>query len=306
LDLSILIVSYNTCSLTLECLAAVFRETRDVEFEVIVVDNASADGSAEAIRAQFPQVRLIASPKNLGFAAGNNHAASFATGSRLLLLNPDTVVLDRAVDKIHRFAKTVDAIVGGRTLFADGALNPSSCWGKPTPWSVFCLGVGLASVFRRSPIFDPESLGSWDRKDDRPVDVISGCFLLLERSLWDRLGGFDLDFFMYGEDFDLCLRAAALGAPCWVCSEAEIIHYGGASERVRADKMVRLFTARTQLYRRHWPKAWHGFGERMHDAWAGSRFLAYAAATVFIPRLRESRETWRGIWQRRAAWHAAV
>ena len=302
LQLSVLIVSYNTKALTLECVASVIRETRDVAYEIIVVDNASTDGSADAIAKEFPEVHVIASEKNLGFAGANNYAAARARGRTLLLLNPDTVVLDRAVDRLFEFARHHAGIVGGRTLFADGRLNPSSCWGRPTPWSVFCLATGAASAWRRSRFFNPEGLGSWQRDDDRQVDIVSGCFLMLERSLWDRLAGFHLDFFMYGEDADLCLRAAGLGAPSWVCGEARIVHYGGASERVRADKMVRLFTARVQLYERHWPPRWRSFGVHMHDLWAATRWLAWAGLATLRPRFAAERDSWKDVWRRRRAW----
>ena len=127
--LSILVVSYNTRAMTLDCLRSVVAETR-TPYELIVLDNASADGSAEAVAAEFPQARLIASPENLGFAEGNNVAAQEARGEYLLLLNPDTLVLRGSLDRLLDFARAEPGagIWGGRTLFADGRLNPSSCW----------------------------------------------------------------------------------------------------------------------------------------------------------------------------------
>ena len=211
--LSILVVSYNTRELTLACLESVYAQTTDLDFEVIVVDNASEDGSAKSIADAFPQVKVIESVENLGFARANNLAARSASGEYLLLLNSDTVVLDRAINRILNFARVRPeaGIVGGRTVFADGSLNASSCHGRQTPWGLFCLGTGLAAVFRGSRWFDPESLGSWQRDTVAEVDAVSGCFLLIRRELWEKLGGFDESFFMYGEDMDLCLRAGIRG-----------------------------------------------------------------------------------------------
>lgn len=213
LDVSILIISYNTRELTLACLESVYAQTAGVSFEVIVVDNASIDGSAAAVAERFPQCRLVALEKNVGFAGGNNLAAKHATGRYLLLLNPDTVVLENAAGRAVRFAdEHADAgIVGGRTFFGDGSLNRNSCHGAPTPWSLFCMGTGLSSLLRRSGWFNPEGLGSWKRDSVRSVDAVTGCFLLIRRELWEKLGGFDESFFMYGEDTDLCQRAWRAG-----------------------------------------------------------------------------------------------
>jgi GT2 family glycosyltransferase len=298
---SILVISHNTRELTLACLRSLFEQTHGLEFEVIVVDNASTDGSAEAIAVAFPSARLIEPGTNLGFAAGNNLAARHARGELLLLLNPDTVIQDGAVQKAVAFARDNPeaGIVGGRTLFADGTLNPSSCHGRPTPWSLFCAGVGLSSVFRRSPWFDPESLGPWRRDTVREVPAVTGCFLLIRRELWERLGGFDESFFMYGEETDLCLRAAKLGQRCVICPDAQLIHYGGRSERARADKMVKLFRAKAQLFERHWRPGWIGFGIAMLKLWALTRMVAFGLASLVSPRRAEAYETWREIWRRR-------
>jgi GT2 family glycosyltransferase len=291
-DISVVIVSFNTREMTLACLASVFDQAREATLEVIVLDNASTDGSAEAIRQQFPKVRLLAREDNLGFAGGNNVAAGEATGRYLLLLNPDTVILDRAIDKAFAFSERhPNAIVGGRTFFGDGSLNRSSCHGWPTLWGVTCQGLGLSSLFRRSRLFNPEGLGAWDRSTDRRVPVVTGCFLMLPRDVWERLGGFDESFFMYGEETDLCMRAAKLGIDRWICGDATLIHYGGASDRVRADKMVKLFQAKAKLYRKHWSPAAAAYGVAMLRLWAASRALA--------GRLGSRAGAWPEIWRRR-------
>ena len=300
MDISVLIISYNTRDLTLACLESVFAQTR-AEMEVIVLDNDSSDGSAQAIADRFPQVRLIRSTENLGFAQGNNVAAQQATGRYLLLLNPDTLVLDGAIDKLVAFAKTrPDAdIFGGRTLFPDGSLNPASCWRRATPWSVSCVALGFTSLFPRSSLFAPESYGGWRRDSVREVDIVSGCFFLIRRTAWDELGGFDPAFFMYGEEADLCLRARRMGYRCLICPDATIVHYGGASEKVRADKMIRLFTAKAELFRRHWRAGWVPFGVAMLRVWALTRLAASRAIAMVRPTRDESYLIWRDIWTRR-------
>lgn len=307
--LSILIVSYNTREMTLDCLRSVYEQTRDVSFEVLVVDNASTDASADAIAAKFPQVRLWALDDNLGFAGGNNFAAQHATGDWLLLLNPDTVVLDRAIDRLVEFAErrqTDDpayGIFGGRTLFGDRSLNPTSCWNRPTVWSMVCLGTGLLSVFRKSSIFNPEAMPGWKRDSVRDVDIVTGCFFLLRRELWNRLGGFDPAFFMYGEEADLCLRARQRGLRGLICPDATIVHYGGASEKVRAAKMIRLFRAKAQLFHRHWSPMAARFGVAMLDLWTLSRLAAFTVAGAVRARYQDSAATWRDVWKGRSEWH---
>lgn len=297
--LSIIVISYNTAEMTLACLRSVVAETT-CDYELIVLDNASPDGSAERIAAEFPDIRLIASPDNHGFARGNNIAAREARGEYLLLLNPDTLVLDGAIDALMDFAtqRPEAGIWGGRTYFGDGSLNPSSCWHRMTLWNVFCRTAGLTGIFKGSALFNQESFGNWDRSDERQVDIVSGCFFLIRRADWEALGGFDLAYVMYGEEADLCLRAARdLGVRPRVTPAARIVHYGGASEAVRADKMVRLMKAKMTLINRHFPAWQTPLARWLFGLWPWSRALA--------ARLR-GRDTggWAEIWARRNEWRA--
>ncbi|MEW5964823.1 MAG: glycosyltransferase family 2 protein [Pseudomonadota bacterium] len=306
IEVSILVVSFNTRALTLAALDSVLAETRGIDVEVIVVDNASSDGSAEAIASHPLGVRLIALADNLGFARANNLAAKTAKGRYLLLLNPDTVVLDRAITRLVAFADAEPQarIWGGRTLFPDGSLNPASCWRRMTLWNLVCRASGLTGLRPRSELFNGEAYGDWPRDSVRRVDIVSGCFLLIERALWERLDGFDPAFFMYGEEADLCLRAEALGARPLVTPDATIIHLGGASERARADKMVRLLAAKAALIARHFPPARRSAGLALLALWPLTRWIALAAAARLTGSTsrHESAAVWRTIWRRRTEW----
>jgi GT2 family glycosyltransferase len=307
-ELSVILVSYNTRELTLEALRSLMRETDPDLYELIVLDNASSDGSAEAISTEFPEVDLRALDVNLGFASANNFGAIEAQGQYLLLLNPDTVVLNNAVGRLHQFAKRHPEakLWGGRTLFPDNTLNPSSCWNRMTMWSIFCQMTGLKALFPDSVLTNSEALGRWRRDTIREVDVVSGCFLMIENALWKKLDGFNVEYFMYGEDADLCLRAQRAGARPTICPEAEIIHYGGASESAKADKMKRLLTAKTTLMRHHWSKVPQFFGYFIFWAFPLPRIVGYQITSW--SRGRESDydnvETWMAVWRSRADWLA--
>ena len=302
---SILVVSYNTKAMTLDCLRSLEAETT-VPHETIVVDNNSPDRSAEAVAEAFPHLRLIASRDNLGFAKGNNVAAEEARGEYLLLLNPDTVVLERAIDRLVAFADANPAagIWGGRTLNADMSLNRMSAFGDLTLWGLFCRATGLALAFPRSDLLNPDEMGGWDRSTERDVDVVQGCFFLIRRELWDRLGGFDLTFVMYGEEADLCRRARAIGARPRMTPEATIIHYAGASSRKRSDKEILVFKAKATMIRRHLP-AWQrplALGLLALWPWtrmAGGTILARATGK---PGFAEAAGHWRAVWLARARW----
>ncbi|MFN3868545.1 MAG: glycosyltransferase family 2 protein [Hyphomicrobiaceae bacterium] len=308
-EVSILVVSYNPRARTLAAISSAAAETRS-RHEIIVVDNASADGSAAAIAAHPAAPRLIALDDNIGFARANNVAARAATGDYLLLLNPDTVVLGGAIDQLLAFARARPSagIWGGRTLFADGRLNPSSCWRRMTVWNLFCRATGLTGIFPGSRLFNSEAMAGWRRDTVREVDIVSGCFLLIRREMWQRLGGFDPTFFMYGEEADLCLRARAVGARPVVTPKATIVHLGGASEATRAGKMVRLLAAKTTLIDRHMPPMTRTIGRTLLRLWPLTRWLALAAATTLTANLRagQAAATWREIWDRRGEWQRGL
>ncbi len=305
-ELSILVVSYNTKALTLEALRSLFRFPPPVNFEVIVLDNASSDSSFEAIHAEFPTLQAIAHPTNVGFAAANNLAAELVRGRRILLLNPDTITLENSHRALWAFAEREPwrGIWGGRTLFPDLTLNPTSCWRRMTLWSLFCGGVGLTHLFPRSALFSSEAYGDWKRDRVRDVDIVTGCFLLIDTSLWRGLGGFDPTFFMYAEEADLCLRAKAGGARPGISPEAEIVHMGGMSEATGADKIVKTARGRVTMMRKHWNPLSAVIGRALLLLWSGLRYLG----SRFLSGRRDApgaaREKWGDVWRRRREWLA--
>lgn len=303
-ELTVIIVSYNTRDLTLKALETLYSTTRKTRFRTVVFDNASQDGSAEAIAEAFPQVELIASPENLGFARANNLVAAQVRTEWLLLLNPDTECHDGAVDNLLAFSKENPqaGITGGRTVFPDGSLNIASCWMRITPWSAFCKATGLSLLFSGSRFFNSEGIGNWQRDSVREVDIVVGCFFMISRTLWNRLGGFDLKYFMYGEEADLCLRARVLGFRPMITPEAQIMHLVGAASKTQSHKQILGAKGRMTLMQDHWP-AWQvPFGRATLAVWAGSRALAAGAIAKLTGRNPETARKWAGVWAARRDW----
>jgi len=306
-ELALLIVSHNTRDMTVDCIRSIQEETTGIDYEIIVIDNASRDGSVESIRKEFPTVKLIDSEKNLGFAAANNVAAKEAAGTFLMLLNPDTLVQDGAVAKIYRFAReNPDAgIIGGKVVDVNGTVDRNFCRHRSTPWTMLCAASGLAALFRRSGFFNLEHYGSWDRESVRRVDILSGCFILIARDLWSALEGFDESYYMYGEDTDLCLRAKKMGSHCLYTPDAVITHFGGASETTKENTMVLLLSAAATSMRKHWGRLSIRFGLAMLWLMALRQYM-----TIYLRNLTPGTDRsaelmeWKKIWRRRKEWLA--
>lgn len=303
-ELTVIIVSYKTRELTLKCLETLYETTKETRFHTVLLDNDSGDGTAEAVAEAFPQVELIASRENYGFAKGNNIVAEAASTEWLLLLNPDTECHAGAIDNLMAFARAHPeaGITGGRTVFPDGSLNIASCWMQITPWSTLCNALGLSSALRNWELFNPEGIGGWQRDTVREVDIVVGCFMLLKRELWNELGGFDLKYFMYGEEADLCLRAKAMGYRPMITPDAQIMHLVGASSAgVQARKYNMIAKARATLIRDHWAPGWVPFGLAMLSLWAGLRAVLLGAVAR-AGKKRESAQKWADVWAARHDW----
>lgn len=305
-ELTVIIVSYNTRELTLAALRTLYETTKRTRFHTVVYDNDSKDGSVEAIAAEFPQVELIASRDNIGFARANNVVAETVTTEWMLLLNPDTECHPGAIDNLMDFSRAHPeaGITGGRTVFPDGRLNIASCWRRMTLWSLFTASVGLLAAFPKSSFFNPEAMPDWKRDSVREVDIVVGCLLMIRRELWNELGGFDLRYFMYGEEADLCARARRMGYRPMVTPDAEIMHIVGAASNSLARKRIPLTKARVTLMRDHWPRWQVPIGLGLFWFSTAQRLLAATVMNKLRPseKSRSRKNLWDDMWESRADW----
>jgi len=230
MDLSIIIINWNSAEYLRNCLRSIFEHTRDLDMEVIVLDNASFDGSREVVQEQFPQVRFIQSEANLGFAKGNNSAVRQAHGSWLLFLNPDTELLGPAINRLLETGKTLPRVgaLGARLLNSDGTLQKSCVQAFPSLAKCLLDADILRQWFPKARVWGNHSLYSTDGVPV-PVEGICGACLMTARSTFDRIGGFEEDYFMYVEDLEYCLKAQKAGLQNYYVPKAVLIHHGGKS-----------------------------------------------------------------------------
>jgi N-acetylglucosaminyl-diphospho-decaprenol L-rhamnosyltransferase len=250
-DLSIVIVSWNTRELTLRCLAALGESARGLGLETIVVDNGSIDETPEAIRAQFPAVRLIEPGRNLGFSGGNNAGLAIASGRYLCLLNPDTEARPGALAALVGFLEGQPEVgaVGPRLLNADGS-EQAVGFRFPTLAQVFLDFFPLRGRFAES-----EANGRYPRAPrDRPfpIDFPLGACIVARRAAVEATGPLDEGYFLYSEEVDWCRRMQAVGWPIWCVPTAEVVHHSGQSVGQRPARMfVELHRSRRRYYARH-------------------------------------------------------
>lgn len=297
-DLSIIIVNYNTEEDTLHCLQSVY-DSGVPRLETIVVDNGSVDGSVAAIRNAFPQVDVIEAGENLGFARGVNRGVESAHGRYILLLNPDAVLMPGSLATFLAFAAEHPEyrMYGGRNLTPEGSNDPTSCWGAPTLWSLFCFATTLSTIFPRSSLFDPESLGRWQRDSVREVPIITGSLLLISRDDWNLLGGMDPRFFLYGDDAEFSIRAHRRGLRPVIVPDATIIHANGGSTANSGKKMSMVMAGKATLLNVAWSSPRARIGTLLLQTGVGLR-----AALEILTRRPDSRRTWSVVWQRRRDW----
>lgn len=228
-DLSVIVVNYNTAHLLAQCLDALRAATQGLKVQVILVDNASQDGSPDLIRREFQDVDLIESGSNVGFGRANNLAVARCTGPHILLLNTDAFVERTAVTQSLQCldSDSTVGIVGVRLLGSDGSQQPS-CRFFPTPLNLFLQRTGLDRFPRRRVgVDDPD----WNADIDADCDWVPGCFLMIRRSIVERLGLFDPRYFLYCEEIDLCLRVKAAGWKVRYLASARAVHIGGESAK---------------------------------------------------------------------------
>ena len=228
--LSICIVNWNTRQLLLDALASIYDAPPNFGLEVIVVDNASRDGSADAVREWFPHVKLITNTDNTGYAEGNNQALECAGGAYNLLLNPDVILPSGGLEKAVAFMEAhPDAgALGVRQVHPDGSLQ-RSVRGFPTPLAVLWELLGLSRLLAQNRVFGAYRMTWFDYTHEAEVDQPMGTFLLLRRQTVEEVGMMDLAFPIFFNEVDWCLRCKRAGWKIWFTPDVEIIHYGGAS-----------------------------------------------------------------------------
>ena len=227
--LSIVIVNYNGLRFLDECIASIAQHVR-CSHEVIVVDNASADGSAQYIESAFPQVRLICSDVNTGFTGGNNLGVRAAQGDLVLLLNNDTKLLGPIDDAVDAFGNAKLGALGVHLFYGDGRNQPSVGY-EHTPLRVVLSWLGLASVHALPSVFRrTETRTTFYEQRHADVAWVSGAFLLTRRSLWDAIGGLDERYFMYVEDVDYCKHVHLHGYTVAYLPSVQVCHYEGAGK----------------------------------------------------------------------------
>ena len=251
--LSIIIVSWNTRDILRDCLSSIYDTASDIPLEVIVIDNASSDGSTTMIKTLFPNVMLIENTANSGFAAANNQGIKIATGSFILLLNPDTMVLDDALKNSLSFAGQHPdaAVIGCKVLNPDRTLQPT-CFMYPSLLNMAISAVFLNKLFPHNRFFARERMGWWQRNDVREVQVVTGCFMMVRKDAIDQVGMLDDNFFIYGEETDWCYRFRKAGWKILFTPDAQIVHLGGQStKQVPAAMIVKLRMGILQYIRKH-------------------------------------------------------
>jgi hypothetical protein len=236
-QLSIVIVNWKSVAYLRDCLTSIPLHTHRLQYEVVVVDNASGDGCGDMLAKEFPNVRFVQSEVNIGFARANNLGTRSATGETLCFLNPDTRLLNSALEIMHDVVQTAShaGAVGCRLLNGDGSIQMSCIQSFPTLLNQFLDAEWLRRIFPRSTLWGIAAL--YDKGAlFAPVQVISGACLMMSRSVFEVVGGFSEDYFMYAEDLDLCYKAAMRGYLNYYVPSASVVHYGGGSSSQRVER----------------------------------------------------------------------
>jgi GT2 family glycosyltransferase len=253
MDVSIVIVSFNTSQLLDECIESIERETR-CSHEIIVVDNASTDRSLQMLRKKYGSVTLIENADNVGFARANNQGFCIASGKYFFMLNPDTVILNGAIDKLVEFMdRNPDVgICGPRNVGKDGQLQ-YNCDHFPSFWNNLWVYTNFVNRYPNVEMFSRSRMQYWDYSSQCDVDKIMGCSLMIRARDFKELGGLDDKYFMYFEETDLCFQAKQNQKRVVYLPTATVIHYGGESSQSQThetvlDKTISTYFLRSQYY----------------------------------------------------------
>jgi O-antigen biosynthesis protein len=256
-DISVIIVNYNVQALLEQTVLSVYKAASNLNIEIIVVDNHSADESCNMIRRRFKEVILIDNQENVGFSRANNQGIEIAKGQHVLILNPDTVLSEDSLSKTHQYLLThIDVgALGVRMIDGRGTFLPESKRGLPTPMVAFYKMSGLAKLFPNSKRFGAYHLSYLNEFENHEVDVLSGAFMMIKKKVLDEVGYFDESFFMYGEDIDLSYRIQKAGYKNVYFAETTIIHYKGESTKKHSVNYVKIFyQAMAKFAKKHFSK----------------------------------------------------
>lgn len=262
MDLSIVIVNYNTKKLTLECIKSIYTANILHDFEVIVVDNASSDDSVSAIKKLFPAVRIIKNQENVGFSKANNQAIYISNARYVLLLNSDTIVEKDTLSTIVEFMDVNQDIgaVGCEVNLPDGTLDKACHRGFPTPEASFYYMMGLAQKYPTSPKYNSYHKSYLNMIEVHDIDCLVGAFMMVRKEVIEQVGLLDEEFFMYGEDIDWCFRIKEAGWRIVYNPTVSIVHYKGASSRKKPFKIVYEFHRAMYLFhKKHYAKKYNFF-----------------------------------------------
>lgn len=267
MDLTIIIVNYKTFELTKNAVYSILDKNNDFTYEIIIVDNASNDGSLESLNDYFSNeinrnlIKIIANPSNDGFAVANNVAIKESNSDYILLLNSDTVVVDDCLNKSLKYIKENEAIgaLGAKVLLENGELDKACKRSFPDIDVSFYRMIGLSKLFPGSKRFGRYNLSYLDENEINEVDALVGAFMLIRREAIQEIGLLDETFFMYGEDLDLCYRIKEAGWKIVYYPESQIIHYKGSSTDKQDKKLIfEFFRAMKIFYNKHY-KDKHNF-----------------------------------------------
>ncbi len=253
MQLSVIILNYNVRYFLEQCVLSVQQALEGIDSEVVVVDNNSSDDSCEMIRSRFPTVKLIENKENLGFPKGNNIGVSQANGEYICILNPDTVVAEDTFTKVLAFAKKQHdlGIVGVNLIDGTGNFLPESKRGIPTPWVAFTKIAGLYKIFPKSKYCNKYYAQHLQENQTGKVEILVGAFMVMKRDLYNEVGGFDEDCFMYSDDIDLSYMVLKNGKTNYYFSETTVIHYKGESTIKDEKYMKRFQEAMNFFYKKH-------------------------------------------------------
>lgn len=249
-DISIVIVNYNVKDLLFNCLKSIQDASKKLNVQTIVVDNNSIDKSVEYLTPLFPDVEFIANKENVGFSKANNQGFEISTGKYVLILNPDTVLNEETLNVMYDYMEKhpETGMSGCKVLNPDGSFQLSCRRGFPTPWNSFSKLFGLQSLFPKVKLFSGYNLTFKSIDDTYEVDALIGAFMFARKNVLDEIGGFDEQFFMYGEDLDLCYKVKEAGWKIDYVHTTTIIHYKGESTRRSSIKEVKHFYESMEIY----------------------------------------------------------